>query len=143
MGSEGIRPRYSMTRYLRLHEAFVRAACKGEYGPVDAAALKAFHDEQIGRMQHERLIHLLVTLACAAFLLAAIGFAALHPCWPALGLGALLLVLVCAYLVHYFQLENAVQRWYHLSNLLGEMAGRAGARYEDDRIRPAGRRPEA
>ena len=50
-----------------------------------------------------------------------------------MALCVLLLVLLCAYLVHYFRLENGVQRWYHLANQLDERLGRPGARYEQAR----------
>ncbi len=86
---------------------------------VDRATLMALrreHARQIAYMQHERLIHLLVTLAVCAFLLLVLGFAIVQPIWPAWAISALLLILVVGYLVHYFRLENGVQRWYEVAN---------------------------
>jgi len=36
---------------------------------------------------------------------------------------ALLFGLSSVYLVHYFRLENGVQRWYHLANRIDERLG--------------------
>ncbi len=133
-----------MWDYVRLHEAFVRAALEGRHGvltPGDWAALCGFHEAQIARMQHERLIHLLVTLFVATFLLLCLGFSMVHPTLPGLALSVVLLGLTSAYLVHYFRLENGVQRWYHLANRLAERAGRAGASYEGGQARPWGLPP--
>ncbi|HOX46481.1 MAG TPA: hypothetical protein PK668_22950 [Myxococcota bacterium] len=130
-----------MWDYVRLHESFVRAALEGQHGTFaqgDWAALLGFHQEQIARMQHERFIHLTVTMFVATFLLLSLGFALVHPTWPGLALTAVLLGLTGAYLVHYFRLENGVQRWYHLANRLSERAGRLGASYEGAAIRPWG-----
>jgi hypothetical protein len=130
-----------MGRYVRLHEAFIRAVLDGRHGALasgDWEALLGFHLEQIARMQHERLIHLGVTLSVAAFFLLVLGFSLVHPSWPGLALALVMLGLLCAYLVHYFRLENGVQRWYHLSNLLSERAGRIGASYQDGQVRPWG-----
>ena len=46
--------------------------------------------------------------------------------------------LECAYIVHYYRLENAVQRRYHLANLIDEKNGDVGAAYEKKTIRKFG-----
>jgi cell division protein FtsW (lipid II flippase) len=112
-----------MWDYLKLHEAYIKEALANNPSPKLAAKLLAFHETQIARMQHERLIHLMVTLACCLFLLLVMGFTLVHPFLPGELMSLLLLVLVSAYLVHYFRLENGVQRWYHLANRLHEKAG--------------------
>jgi cell division protein FtsW (lipid II flippase) len=80
------------------------------------ADLKREHDQQILWMQHERLVHLIVMLAVCLFALLSLGFAVVYPALPCFSLAALLLVLAVAYLIHYYRLENGVQRWYSLSN---------------------------
>lgn len=113
-----------MWRYLQAHEAFVRKAL-GE--PHDAAfweQLADFHAKQLAFMQHERLIHLLVTLAVALLCLGSVGFSVVAPSLGAFAMATLLLGLVSAYLVHSFRLENGVQRWYHLSNAIDAKRGR-------------------
>lgn len=119
-----------MWRYLQDHEAFVRRALDEAHDAAYWEGLAAFHEQQLRFMQHERLIHLLVTLTVALLFFGAIVFVAVAPMLPGFALAALLLVLVSAYLVHYFRLENGVQRWYHLANRLSEKRGVVHARYD-------------
>jgi len=115
---------------MKFHERFVIDALARPGDGVSMVELKDFHDRQLRYMQHERLIHLIVTLFVSTYLLLIIGFIAIHPIWPAFALAALLFALVCAYLVHYFRLENGVQRWYHLANRIEERLGRVSRSYE-------------
>lgn len=112
-----------MWRYLKLHERFVVSALAGQRGNVPLAELKAFHERQIRYMQHERLVHLIVTLFVATYLLLGIGFVVAMPVWPGFVLVAVLFGLASIYLVHYFHLENGIQRWYHLANRIDERLG--------------------
>jgi len=121
-----------MWEYLKLHEAFVRKALLESRDEGAWHSLRDFHLRQIRFMQHERLIHLLVLLTMAVLLLASIGFSSVHPTLPGFGIAVLLLILVSAYVVHYFRLENGVQRWYHLANQLDEKVGEVSARYNED-----------
>lgn len=67
---------------------------------------------QIGFFQHERLIHLIVTITFAILtMLSVLGFLALvQP--GILVLTILLLVLLVPYVRHYYILENGVQKLY-------------------------------
>jgi len=121
-----------MWEYLKLHEAFVRKALLESRDEGAWRSLRDFHLRQIRFMQHERLIHLLVLLTMAVLLLASIGFSSVHPTLPGFGIAVLLLILVSAYVVHYFRLENGVQRWYHLANQLDEKVGEVSGRYNED-----------
>lgn len=70
------------------------------------------HLRQIAFFQHERLIHLLVTL-CFALLAFADFFACIFAFTPELLiLFFTLLVLLIPYIMHYFLLENGVQKMY-------------------------------
>lgn len=120
-----------MWRYLQLHEAFVRRALDEPHDAAFWDQLAAFHAKQLAFMQHERLVHLLVMLTVAILCLSSIGFVSVAPSLPGFAIAALLLVLVSAYLVHYFRLENGVQRWYHLSNRIDEKRGVVSARYDE------------
>lgn len=113
-----------MWRYLQAHEAFVRAALAEAHDAAFWDQLADCHAKQLAFMQHERLIHLLVTLAVAVLCLGSVGFSSLSPSLGAFAIAALLLGLVSAYLVHYFRLENGVQRWYHLANAIDAKRGR-------------------
>ncbi len=116
-----------MWKYLQLHEAFVRAALDGKQGELDWRQLKAFHLQQTRFLQHERLIHLLVL---------SIGWLSFAPSLPVFGMALLLLLLVSAYVIHYFRLENGVQRWYHLANRIDEKCGVVSARYNEEHPTP-------
>ena len=68
------------------------------------------HLIKIGFFQHERLIHLLVTLfyAILFLLFAALGF--LH--YTFFIIAIILLIFLICYILHYFHLENGVQYLY-------------------------------
>jgi hypothetical protein len=127
-----------MYRYLKQHEALVESMLARGAEHQDWAGLARFHRTQIGYMQHERLIHLLVTLAFGLFglltLLASVAF----PRTELTLLLLLFLALLLPYVAHYFRLENGVQRWYRLAN---EIERRAGTFPQVDRG-PAGAGPE-
>lgn len=74
--------------------------------------LLARHLEQIAFFSHERLIHLLVTL-----MFAGLAFAVFFFCITEINMGLLLLlaalmVLLVPYIMHYYLLENGVQKMY-------------------------------
>lgn len=74
--------------------------------------IKAEHLTQIAFFQHERLIHLIVTV-----LFAVLEFLSLFMCMMIPSIGTMLLtfavlVLLVPYIRHYYLLENEVQRMY-------------------------------
>lgn len=74
--------------------------------------LLARHLEQIAFFSHERLIHLLVTL-----MFAGLSFAVFFFCISEFNPGLLLLlaaliILLVPYIMHYYLLENGVQKMY-------------------------------
>ena len=84
------------------------------------------HLVQISFFQHERLIHLLVTLAFAIMELGSAVAAALAPQMLTAALMLLLLVLLVPYIVHYYFLENETQKLYAQYDRMLVRAGRAG-----------------
>ena len=74
-------------------------------------------ETKISYFQHERLIHLMVTLAFAAFLLFEIFSLFILPA-SFLYCGILLVLiffgLTIGYIMHYYFLENSVQQMYHM-----------------------------
>jgi len=105
-----------MTRYLKRHE---RDLLKTMASVPDREALEellSFHDKQIAWLQQERLAHLLVMLFVGLFFVLALAFTMANFSWPALALTGLLLILALAYILHYYRLENTVQKWYSISN---------------------------
>ena len=72
---------------------------------------------KIAYFQHERLIHLMVTLSFALFLLLSIAGIFIFP--SEFIIGAILLTciffgLTIGYVMHYYFLENSVQEMYHM-----------------------------
>ena len=98
----------------------------------DRGRLLERHCRKIAWLQHERLIHMLVTMLTAFLFFFAFALVlALRGAPAALLLLGTALVLLCAYLYYYFRLENTVQRWYLLADEIDEKIGEGG--------QPAGR----
>ncbi|MDO4796453.1 MAG: hypothetical protein Q4A01_00360 [Coriobacteriales bacterium] len=79
---------------------------------VDWHALLEEHLVQTSFFQHERLVHLLVTLAFALMELASALVALCTQNLVSALLMLMFLVLLAPYLVHYYYLENETQRLY-------------------------------
>jgi len=105
-----------MIDYIKQHERYIAQWLEANPGREILGELLAYHDKQISWIQHERLVHLMTMLFVCLFFLLAFGFTMVHFTLPYLLLTALLLVLSVAYILHYYRLENSVQRWYVLSN---------------------------
>ena len=74
-------------------------------------------ETKISYFQHERLIHLMVTLAFAIFLLIEIFTLFVMPIdfiVAGILLVCLFLGLTIGYVMHYYFLENSVQKMYHM-----------------------------
>ena len=67
---------------------------------------------EIGFWQHERLIHLMVTILFALLTMAVFILLLFYHSWGVLALLGALLVLMIPYIRHYFILENGVQTLY-------------------------------
>ena len=70
------------------------------------------HLVQIGFFQHERLVHLMVTLAFALFAIMTIFLTMSSPSPGLFALTILFLVLLIPYIQHYYLLENETQKMY-------------------------------
>ena len=103
--------RKRLLEYLRMIDKVLEEMEAGGSGR-DPLALKNEHLVQLGFFQHERLIHLIVTV-----LFAVLEFMSLFLCMMFPGIGTLLLtaavaVLLIPYIRHYYILENGVQKMY-------------------------------
>lgn len=67
---------------------------------------------QIQFFQHERLIHLIVTVTFAILLMMTFGIFLVTEMLSVLVLAGLILVLLVPYIKHYYLLENGVQKLY-------------------------------
>ncbi len=108
-----------MIGYMRRHEKYVQETRQKD---LDAAAIKEllhYHDKHIQWMQQERLAHLVTMLCVCLFTLLALGFTIIIPTLPAILLCTLLTALTLAYVIHYYRLENGIQKWYTLSDEIG------------------------
>lgn len=79
---------------------------------TDWEAVLREHVAQISFFQHERLIHLLVTLAFAFMELACTIATVVFSSLQLVALMVLFLVLLIPYVVHYYHLENGTQALY-------------------------------
>ena len=110
-----------MDKQITEHYQIVIKRLETAKSQTDLAELARYHRTRVQEFQHERLIHLLVTFFFAGLFLASLAaFLATAAMGLAmnclLGLLALILfVLELAYIRHYYQLENGVQRLYELT----------------------------
>lgn len=113
----------NMKKYCREHEAAMKRALEEPELPEE---MLAHHLEMIARLQHERLVHLIITVMVVLAELFVVDLVLLHP-----GLGIVpplimpvLAVLLGFYFYHYFFLENTVQRWYVIADRMREKQGK-------------------
>lgn len=74
--------------------------------------------DKIGFFQHERLIHLIVTITFAILFLLSLIICFLSQTIFSFVLPALFFILLIPYIRHYYILENGVQKLYHLYDRL-------------------------
>ncbi|MBV1758491.1 MAG: hypothetical protein KMY55_11695 [Dethiosulfatibacter sp.] len=106
-----------MYKYMQNHEESM-INFLGSEDLEDWNALIEYHKTQIEFIQHERLIHLIITIGIAIILAGL--FNALMMTFNA-GLTIIVLMLIVLeifYILHYYKLENGVQRWYEIYNKL-------------------------
>ncbi len=109
-----------MKKYVQQTMNAVQKYIDGEMknAPVEKTReVLAEFETKIAYFQHERLIHLMVTLAFAAFLLFSIYCLFVLP--VSFIISGILLVLIffgltIGYVMHYYFLENSVQKMYHM-----------------------------
>lgn len=106
----------NIIKYCREHEHYIE---EQSAAGADVQKLLNWHLQKLAWLQHERLVHLGVTLMTGLAFLAALAFGC-YSGWDqgTLLIAAILLVLLVAYLWHYFRLENTVQHWYRLADEL-------------------------
>ena len=109
-----------MIDYMKQHEIYLKEMLAKNPSPETLRDLLKYHDKQIQWMQHERLAHLLTMLFVCLFALLSMGYTFLNPAIPCFILSGLLIILSAAYVIHYYRLENGVQKWYRLSNEIRE-----------------------
>lgn len=94
-----------ITAFIKEHNAYLHET------EIDQNTL-SFHLIQIGFLQHERLVHLIVMLFIALSTLICLALYLLFNLWLFMAAFGLLLLLTLFYILHYYKLENTVIQWY-------------------------------
>lgn len=101
-----------MTKEIRAYLALLEQFFSVEHTEEELLKFRAEMLKRIEFYQHERLIHLIVTMSFAVFfLLSLMMYFSLRQIGLML-LTVLLLVMTVAYIKHYYFLENSVQKMY-------------------------------
>lgn len=99
-----------MTEYFKIYRSFVQKCLEDEN--CDYARLLDYHNAHIGFFQHERLIHLIVTVLFALCTVMTFIAIAVWQVMILIPLAVALLVLLVPYIKHYYFLENQTQLLY-------------------------------
>lgn len=102
-----------MHEYLAKYMKGLDETLKSEQ-PVDYEQLLRDHRTMIEFMQHERLIHFLVTMLFALGFFIILGIYLITQILMLLPLLLLVLGLIVPYIMHYYFLENTVQKMYKM-----------------------------
>ncbi|HBH13016.1 MAG: Uncharacterized protein XD91_1587 [Clostridiales bacterium 38_11] len=106
-----------MIKYMQKHEESMMSFINSEtYDNWNA--LIDYHKTQIEFIQHERLIHLIITIGIAIILSILFGALMLFFNSGMLLIILMLIVMEVFYIIHYYKLENGVQRWYEIYKTL-------------------------
>ena len=105
-----------MITYLKAHEQMIANLLKETESKTDWKTISKIHEQKIQYFQHERLIHLMVMLTTSLAALLSFFFTLLLDIPAFIIVTLVLLVLSIAYVIHYFKLENGVQRLYRLGD---------------------------
>jgi len=95
----------------------------------DVDELMDFHGKYIQWIQHERMVHLLVTIFTGSCLLLSF-YLFIELDTVIAGILCLILgILFTFYIFHYFRLENTTQKWYDIYRLLWLKKHNGGEQY--------------
>lgn len=101
-----------MKKYLSEYLKMIEEILSLKPNDTDIGKLKNEHLTKISFMQHERLVHFLVTMLVAVVLIISICAYVTEGSLLLLPLVLLLLCLLVPYIAHYYFLENSVQQMY-------------------------------
>lgn len=102
----------NIEKYLQECDQYVSAG--GKIDQKEHARLLDYLNRWLLYFQHERMIHLIVTVLFGLCAIIVFGLFVLIERWYILPLLLLITVLLVPYIFHYFYLENGVQRLYTL-----------------------------
>lgn len=101
-----------MTKQIKEYLAVLENFFSAEHTEAEFAEFRARLLQRIQFYQHERLIHLIVTMSFGVFFLIALSLYLTTKQIATLILALLLLALLIPYIKHYYFLENSVQKMY-------------------------------
>ena len=100
---------------LKNHEKLIKRELDSRKGKAELKSLLEYHQNQVRNFQHERIVHLLVTLTFGLATLISFGITLAFPYIGMLILDIIFFVMLAFYIKHYFVLENGVQRLYKIN----------------------------
>ncbi|MBP5433090.1 hypothetical protein [Ruminococcus sp.] len=101
-----------MTEYLTTYMKYIQEKLEKCSEPSELDGIMSEHLDKIAFMQHERIVHFLVTMLFSVILTIFIAVLVFTPNLPVLILVTIILVLLIFYIKHYYFLENTVQKMY-------------------------------
>lgn len=113
-----------MRAYLTAYLAELEKLLGDDAPDTDYGAVMRRHLHMIGFMQHERLIHFLVTMLFALGFFLVLGFFLMTEQIMLVPLMVLILALLVPYIMHYYFLENSVQKMYKLYDEINSRTAR-------------------
>mgnify|MGYP003297170904 CR=1 FL=1 len=101
-----------MTEYLTNYMRYIQEKLEKCSDSAELETILYEHKDKIAFMQHERIVHFLVTMMFALILCIFTAVLVFTPNIPILALVTIILVLLIFYIKHYYFLENTVQKMY-------------------------------
>jgi hypothetical protein len=108
--------RGNMEKRLKTYLSYIKDQVQAELSPEESGRIKQELLIQIGFFQHERLIHLIVTVTFALLTFLSLFFSFTYESIISILLFALFFLLLIPYIRHYYILENGVQQLYQYYN---------------------------
>ena len=108
-----------MYKHLLNHEKYILKILQEE-NIENLGEITEFHLNQISFFQHERLIHLIVTMSMGIILVGVLAGAIISQNQFMYLAVVVIIITEGFYIRHYYRMENGVQRLYEQYNLLRE-----------------------
>lgn len=93
---------------------------------TDWDAVMHEHLTQVSFFQHERLIHLIVTVTFALLTMMGLAVYCIAEYMPILAMIGLFMILLVPYIGHYYTLENEVQKMYKQYDMMLQNVHKSG-----------------
>jgi fatty acid desaturase len=103
-----------MTEYLTNYMNYIQQRIEKCSDADELADIMREHKDKIAFMQHERIVHFLVTMLFALILIVFFAVLIFKVNLAILALVTIVLVLLMFYIKHYYFLENTVQKMYRV-----------------------------